>query len=259
MTRTIAFVGDTHVGSMFALFPDNKKYRINLNRGQRKLLEYWKYFWHECDSSEVDTIVHMGDVVEGLNRKNSGLNIMVSDLNIQKDAFVDLITPYIKKRRFYIISGSGYHESLDYRFSEDIAQTLNGTFLGDLANLRIKPFKTVINIAHGVGGTAIYRATKMDREALFMLTAQATGKLKKTDMMIRGHLHYFHYQKTPDIHSLQVPCWKVWEPNRIFIPLYGRKQPDIGGVIVRYESNNDITIRERLYPLPHIADSIKEV
>jgi len=264
--RVIALISDTHVGSKYALFPDSyidedtgNEYRANA--GQKQIYGYWQNFCQVCDELKVDTVIHLGDALHGTNRKEFGKNLITSELPIQEDVAVVLLKQIVKDRKFFIISGSGYHQSLDSKVHKSIAkrEELKGTFLGALANLRLKPSNRIMNITHGVSSAAIYRTTIMDRDGMFFLQAQASGKLPKVDIAVHGHWHSFIYIHTAQHHLIQLPCWMGWEPSRPYLKYYGKMQPDIGGVILMIDDKDRILVWHYLYPLPHISDMIKAV
>ncbi len=260
--RVIAFISDLHVGSSYGLFPKGietpQGNEIKLNKGQEKLLEYWNEFWSKADRWDVDTVIDCGDSCSGLNRKEFGVNLMASDLEVQKDAYVSLIKPHVKGRQYINITGSGYHQSLDTKIQKDIAKRLGGKFYGAIAN--IHPVKTsrIINISHGVGGAFVYRSTALDREGLFQLASTALGKIPKVDIVVRGHLHSFIHLHMPSQHLIQLPCWVAYEPNKIMLKSYGKLQPDIGAVILFIDEEDRVDIHHYLYPLIHIDDFVRE-
>ena len=262
--RRIALIADMHVGSKYALFPDEYEDRegnvYKGNRGQRQLYEYWQAFAKKCDELKVDTVFADGDILHGTNRKEFGRNLMFSDLEVQKDVAELLLRQIVKDRRFYTLTGSGYHESLDSRVHKELAHRLGGKFLGMMANSRLKPSKRIMNIAHGVGGAAIYTTQILNRESDFILQAEGLDQLPfHIDIMVRAHLHRFIHIHLEKLHLIQLPCWSMWEPNKIYVKYYGKKMPNIGGVILIIDDQDRIHVWHFTYPLPHIADYLREV
>lgn len=261
--RVIALISDTHISSKYALFPnsyiDDKGVEYRANAGQKKIYGYWQNFCGVCDELKVDTVIHLGDALHGTNRKEFGRNLMFTDLEIQKDVAVMLLKQIVKRRKFFIVSGTGYHQSLDSKVHKSIAERLNGTFLGALANLRLKPSNRVMNVTHGTSGAVIYRSTILDRGGHFILQAQALGKLPKIDIIVSGHLHNFIHIHFAQQHLIQLPCWMAWEESKPYLKYYGKMQPDIGGVILMIDDKDRILVWHYLYPLPHISDMIREV
>lgn len=261
--RVLAFISDTHIGSRFALFPPNFSFpegnRVKLNAGQKKLYIYWKRFCRTCAQVGVDTVIHCGDAIHGNNPHGLGRSLMLPELETQADACIELLTPLVKGREFHLISGSLYHESREFQIHQYIARQLKGKFHGPIFNARIRGTSRVFNIAHGEGGSWIYRATMLDREGLFQLAAQAVGKIPKIDVCVRGHFHSFMHLHLPNQHLIQLPCWLSYTPDRVYLKSYGKMQPDIGGVIVLIDTEDRISVWHYLYPAPRVIDFIREV
>ena len=261
--RILALISDLHVGSRYGLFPRGIKTpqgnELKLNEGQEALLEYWNNFWNVADKWKVDTVIDFGDSIHGLNHKDASVNLMCAELDVQKQAYFTLVKPHLRRRGYYNLTGSGYHDSKDTRAAIDIAGKLDGKFLGALSNLKLNGTKRILNVAHGVGGAMIYRATIMDREGVFQLASQAVGKIPKVDIICRGHLHYFLHLHLTSQHILQLPCWLAYEPNKIMLKSYGKMQPDIGAVILFIDEADRIDVHHYVYPTPHIDDFIKNI
>lgn len=265
--RAIALISDTHVGSVYSVFPDNftndQGNRFVLNHGQHKLLEYWEDFKKRIEEWHCDTVIHVGDLLDGTNRAEYGESLMTTELETQLDAAEVLLKPMIQHRKFAIVSGSGYHESLDVKIHKSMARRARAycdtsKFLGVMANIKLKDVEKTINISHKVG-SSIYNTAAMDKEAFLMSQATALGKLPKVDIIIRGHIHKFNHIHLAKQHMIQVPAWKVYQPNRIFVTNYGRWQPDIGGVIMLFDEKNRLHVLHYLYPLVHIGDNMQNL
>lgn len=268
--RVIALISDTHVLSDFALCPDgviNEETGKNISAmrsaGQLQLFKYWNDFVNVCNFWGVDMVIHVGDAIQGCNPKNAGRNTLDPDIDVQTDACVSLLEPLVKNRSFHCVSGSLYHESVDSKIHYRLCKDLKGIasrseYHGAVYNSRIKGTNKVINVAHCSTGAAIYRSTILDREALFLKVAEAEGRFEwKTTIMIRGHLHCFLHLDNGNTHMIQVPGWQAWYPLRDKVRLYGKMQPDIGGVILFIDDDSRLTLHHYLYPCPHISDSLK--
>lgn len=268
--RVIGCVSDMHVGSPYAIFPDGFSLKsgnvIKLNDGQKQLLDYWEDFKKKCDFWNVDTFLIGGDIVHGQNKKEAGVELISTDLSVQKRAASVLLEPLLKGRKSYWVAGSGYHASTPgHNPDEGLCTELGAKsdihtdWKGLIANLNIKDTGKMINLSHGGSGAFIYRETAMAREIAFAKMAFANGKLPKIDMFVHGHWHWFAYLHEAKTHYLQLPCWIAFEPCQIYVKNYTRFQPDIGASIIFIDENNFITCWHFLYDLPHIADAPKEI
>ena len=268
--RSIAVISDTHIGSPFAPWPDEEIWTAegnnisNLrNGGQLDMLSSWKDFIHVCEEFNVDTIIHLGDATQGTNPKEGGKSTLTPDLEYQKDAAEVMLRPLVTDRIYHQLSGTLYHESRDVKIHRDLVKRLSGdakeaNFHGPIANLRMVPTKKVFNLAHAATSALIYPSTVLDREGVFLRYGYARDKLPKVDVMIRGHLHYYMHLDYPDLHILQCPAWQAWYPLRDKVRLYGKMQPDIGGLIILIDEHSRMVPLHFLYPVPKIVDFLKD-
>ena len=259
MSRVIAFVGDLHVGSRFAVAPEGyrtkEKNVVRLNSGQKKLLEYFGDFCQKCDDFGVDTVFLMGDLIDGPNPKGYGRNLVVGNLNDQIEMAVTLLKELCKDRDVYGIEGSSYHV-LPGGVSADqmVVQLLGGKWKGMASVCCFAPSPLTFFITHGTTQATVYRTTAMDKENLFINASVGIGKLSPIQVIVKAHRHFYLYMEQNGQYMLQVPCWITWVPNRIFLKLYGRMQPDIGACIVEVTEDGKLYHHAFLYDLPHIAD-----
>ncbi len=264
IVRSIAFISDLHVGSRYAICPDEfvtaEGQVVRPSAGQTVLNDHFRAFAKKCDELGVDTVVVNGDALHGQNVQEQGVGLSTSNMDEQVDMGVTVLRPLVKNRKLLMLSGSGYHKSVRGMNPEKcVCDKLEGTWLGPLANVQFKPSKRVFNILHGYSGSAIYREMILAREGFFMKWAQGSEKLPKVDLLIRGHLHNFIHIHENDMHLLQLPCWVAFEPSKITLRLYGKMQPDIGGVVVILDEENRIIVHHYLYDCPQIAGEIQEL
>lgn len=266
--RSVALISDMHVGGEYSLWPDEPirtisglNYTEARSKGQLEIAESWHSFVETCSKFNVDTVVNLADTTAGVNPKESGRLMLTPDLELQKDAAVQLLEPLVEGRSYHAISGSKYHESIDTQVHRDIAHRLKtvaekSQFHGVIANLKLKGTNKIMNVAHKATGALIYPATVLDRERIFVKMAEARDQLPHINYLVRGHLHHFFHLDYPDMHIIQLPCWQAWLPIGDRVRLYGRMQPDIGGVILLIDKQNRTIILHFLYPVPKLADMI---
>jgi len=274
--RIIALIGDMHTLSRFGLCPD-KAYNDDgkdlsklRNDGQDIIWRGWKYFVNICNKWNVDTVINFADACSGLNFAEGGRNTMDTSLEVQKDAAVTALAPLVKDRIYHGISGSPYHQSIDTEIHRGIAKRMSSEcgakqshFHGVIANLELEHTNRTINIAHKATSAQIYRASIMDRETFFMRIAEAEGKLHHYDYICRAHLHTFFHLDISDQHIIQVPCWQAYYTIRGSTRLYGRMQPDIGGVLLFIDNKDRTTVHHYLLKdfglsQPHVLDFLKK-
>lgn len=271
--RSIAIISDTHVFSDFGLVPREPVYDENgavknhksvLNKGQRIIQGYWYDKWiPTCDRFNVDTVIHLSDACQGVNPKEGGRSTLSPDLDIQKDATVTAMAPLVKGRNLEMFSGTLYHEALNTRIHKDIAHMLKEhaervQFHGKFANLHFEGTEKIANCAHAATSAMLYPAGVIDRELTFIKVGVAEEKIPRPDYFMRGHLHKYIHLDYENIHGIQCPGWQAWYPLGDKVRLYGRTQPDIGGLILLIDKQNRTVLLHFLYKVPKIADFVKK-
>jgi len=267
-TRKIALLSDLHVGSRYAVFPDTYvgKDDVRLGRsisdGQLQLLEYFEDFKTRCDRENVDTVFLVGDIMHGRNYADQNRDLVTPDLDEQVEAAYELLEDLCVDRRVGVWSGTKYHEALDTRIHSKLCDMLKSVasesrFFDKVANLRIVPTDHIANIHHGYSTAYIYKATQLEREARAILEASAMCKVPRIDIVIRGHWHSYLYVQVYGIHLIQLPCFCTFIPYKGSLRLYGKFQPDLGGVILTV-TQDQVTPEYVEYPLVHIADQVQD-
>jgi hypothetical protein len=274
--RVIALVGDMHTLSRFGLLPDGsfnsdgKDLAKLRNNGQEIIWQAWKMFCDVCDKWQVDTVINLADACSGINWAEGGRDTYDTSLEVQMDAAVTALEPLVKDRMYHGISGSPYHQSRDCQIHRTIAKRMQSEcgavesrFHGIVANLELLNTNRTMNVAHKATNAQIYRTMILDRESLFMRLAEAELKLPHFDYIVRGHLHNYFHLDISDQHVIQCPCWQAYYAIKGSTRLYGRMQPDIGGVILFIDNKDRTTLHHYLLKdfgleQPHILDFVKK-
>lgn len=255
--KSIAFVGESHCGSEYALWPEPR------NEAQKRLLFYWEDFWRKCDDANVDIIVWMGEYVDGANVAGFGKGQITTDLKIQKEAITTLLGPHIKDRKLRAVTGSDYHvRAVTANIDEDITEDkLGGKHKGFICNLRFPPSDKIFNIAHDISLATVYKSTPVNKEMVFSQAAQGLKLLPVDhyDIIVRGHIHDFFYIHDRRMHGFTTPCWKCYHPIKGRTRYHARQIPAIGGVIVYITDHDRIIVEEHLYPTPHVLGGLEEI
>jgi len=270
--RSVMLISDTHIWSDYALVSRDPVYEkgrcLNpietLNKGQRTIQSYWyDEFIPTCDRFNVDTIIHFGDAIQGCNPKEGGLDCLSPNIDHQKEDFVNLMTPLVADRIYHQLSGTRYHEALNTRIHKDLVERLQpyckrAVYHGKFANIGLEGTEKVLNCAHAATSALIYPATIIDREMVFVKMAVAEGRVPRPDYIIRGHLHRYIHIDYPDMHGIQLPGWQAWYPLGDKVRLYGRTQPDIGGVLLLIDKKDRTILLHFIYRTPNIIDFLRQ-
>lgn len=222
--RVVA-VADMHVGSRVGLAnPARSPINDALAPVRVALFDVWEAAahgpWHAPDALIVN-----GDVIEGQNRKGGGAGTWSTQLLEQADHAVGLLRMWDAKR-VYVIRGSGYHvETNGLQVEEYVARQLRAEeYPGQESidpELRDRSGwhwylhlgGVTFHVSHHISVSKVfhYQSTPTARQ---MLQAKLNDMLRhhvsryKTDIVLRGHSHYYNMVGFSGSTGLVMPCWK---------------------------------------------------
>jgi hypothetical protein len=256
LTRVV-FVSDTHVGSSYAVFPED--YRnpedgapITLNRLQKRLLRGWERLAREF--SPADVIVLLGDLIDGPQTRERFGTLRLQNVAHQVDAFVQLFKGTWRWRRLYVVRGTSYHAEVQGVHAEElIAKALgaekidSGKFSDYVLNLRIHD--KILNCAHHVGFSRVphYRATPLLRELVLSSLGSFFGE---ADIVARGHVHYWVKVELGEKIGFTCPSWQLPTPYQLRRGTFGLSG-EVGIVVAEVEEGKRPLIE------PHFAKGIR--
>lgn len=251
MTR-IVVISDTHVGSSYAIFPEDFKHPesghvIGINRWQRSLLQKWNEY---ASSIEPDIIFLLGDLVEGPQRRDNFATLMLDNVQHQIDAFISLFSVW-RYKKLYVIRGTDYHVTTNGVHTEEIigkrlgaaAREGRSSFYDRTLNINGRMF----HIAHHVGFSSApsYQFTPIARQGwMAKLYDEYFGKI---NTIIRGHVHYYRALEVSDIFDMFTsPCWQNQTP-------YQRKKdpffkPDLGLIEIEVDKGLYSKVKHIFHP-----------
>jgi len=232
---------------------------IKLNPIQEELFIKWELMKEELSKDGgYDAVLLLGDLADGLNKKQFGRERMVSDLNEQVGVIEKLLKPICKNKDTIGISGSNYHGSADYEIDKKICKELKGHYGGSVCNIRLKNTNKIINIAHGSGSAPVYSGTKMSKEILQALSSERLMKVPEAHILIRAHHHTYAHFEMLGKHIVWNPSWEGPRLNSYSAPHYYRFQPDIGCTKIEI-SEDEINVKPFLYQIEYERKNIKVI
>ena len=238
LPRTIAFIGDLHCGSHCGLWPTEDlpggikgtKYKgvRYLNKCYQHMIQNWP---------EIDLLVLMGDLIDGKQRKSSGVGIFTSSLNEQVSASIEILKPLKKKSKKIVrVFGTPYHEDHD-NCLDSLDKALDVKKVDQVLNIEID--KKILNVAHHPsGGSALYAGTSVDKESLWSTIAAAEKNVPNARWIVRAHKHMWIMQETRFKMVCIVPCFELPTFHAIKVN-YWRFQPSIGGMLMTADKSHD--------------------
>lgn len=150
--------------------------------------ESWTWF---CNVVELmkpfDYAIYNGDMIDGKQAKNGGLELLYSD-RIEQVRMAVAIHNKIKPSKAIVIRGSKYHTGKEENFEDDFADRIGAKiynrFLGDIAG-------KIFDVRHKIGRSSVPygRATPLSRQIVWNRLREEKGG-SKCDVVIRSHVHY---------------------------------------------------------------------
>jgi hypothetical protein len=252
--QIIGFVGDTHVGSHWGLYPESK---LPGHPGSWLGVRYLNQcFSHMVNAfPDLDLLVLQGDLIDGHQSKSESTGVFSSKLGDQVEAAIEVLEPLAKKAKTIIrVDGTPYHEGFNNALlALDYALGVKKT--EQVFDIELLP-GSILNCAHHpTGGSALYYGTKVDRDSLLAKVAASDCKVPLPRWIVRSHLHTMILQVTEHVTTVQLPCFQL-------ITAYAKKsnywrwQPTIGGMIMRADQEDPSGYKfiPHLYavPLPRV-------
>jgi hypothetical protein len=269
--KRVVALSDTHFGHVAGLLPkgfiDSNGAEISQNVGQKYLWECWLNFCERVKKFKPDAVIVVGDVVEGIQRKEGGAGLTLRPMQDQKAAAIEglkLITKAAGGCPIYFVQGTAYHVGLNGEAEEDIASMLDarkyfsvgpGRLVREVLWLNVDG--VMIEAAHGISGSVSYRATPVDREMQWAGSASASKGVPKADLVIRAHVHNFTAVEHATRQGFTLPCWQLQTTYARKNSVH-RMHPDIGGVFIEVDPQakrrGEIATRiiKQLYDLPPV-------
>lgn len=227
--QTIAFLGDTHCGSHFGLWPEEDLPPSAKWSGVRYLNECFDHLlaaWPE----QLDLLVLMGDLIDGNQRKAEATGLFTASLGEQVDGAIRVLAPIAKRAKKIIrVTGTEYHEGY-HRALEKLDLSLGVRMAAQVIDVDLSG--QILNIAHHPsGGSALYLGTKTDRESLWSMIAEVARKVPPARWIVRAHLHEYHRQEGQHRSVVLTPGFKL-QDHYAKKGNYFRWQPSLGGLLM---------------------------
>ena len=186
-------VADFHTGHQLGLTPPDwdpggDSERQVKTRAIRNLI--WNFFSKAVkEYGPFDFAIHNGDLVDGPQPAERGIELILNDGNEQVKAAADIIK-FINAKKNYISFGTPYHTGKAEDQESLIAEKV-GADIGGHEWLNVNGL--IISYKHHIGGSSIPhgRNTPVARERLWELLWAERGDYPKAELLIRSHVHYY--------------------------------------------------------------------
>ena len=239
----ILIVSDMHVGSKYALAPDNFNTHRN-NAVQKTILSKWEEM---ASSDSFDYLILNGDLTDGLQKACNGKDVWTTDIDEQIDAAVELINK-IDYDKLLVAYGTPYHTGENLNADAILADKLNADFQDYEINFQPKGQSDIFHIAHSINVSLSswqYRTTSIAKELVAALLNEK--ELYKYRGVIRSHAHYYCKVDFSNSFGIVTPCWQTRTPYLVRKGL--QLIPKLGWVTLSDEEG-DWTVGAHCFNIP---------
>jgi hypothetical protein len=167
-----------------------------LNDGQKYLNEIIAYALDGLPD-EIDHLILDGDMVEGPQKKDRGLELMETNLNNQARAAVAAVKPFADRaKEITVVSGTAYHTGLGGTYEDMMGERLGAKAFG--AGFVTPWYKEAhssgvyYDVAHKQSYTKARKGSPLERELSYMYErlARKGAEIPKYIIMARAHVHF---------------------------------------------------------------------
>jgi len=168
--------------------------------------------WFESNLKDwrpIHKAVFVGDMVDGKGGKKAGVELMMADLDEQRDAAVDLVR-LIDADVNRFVFGTNYHSTTTdgSDVESSIAKEVGAPDPKDFDFVQADGTSTVFHVKHhiGVSQREASKYTALAASQVQIALEAEKGVYPRADVLIRGHRHQFVFCGRSNWLGLVVPC-----------------------------------------------------
>lgn len=213
-SKKILAISDLHAGSMVGLTPPAWQVHETTHKTRRNKFASlqsiaWEWYVQELKKiGKVDICFVLGDCIDGQDKKGAGAGQITTDLEEQAEMAIEALR-WIKAKKYVFVYGSNYHvasEGID--IENYIASSLGGT-IGNHEFVDVNG--VVFNLKHKCGRTSIPhgKGTLLHKQKLWEQMWSEYKDFPRSDVLLRGHVHYFYSVQDSKYLMMTCPCLKT--------------------------------------------------
>lgn len=213
--KRVIVIGDLHCGHATGLTTTDWMHKIQSrsdksaikrrNRFTELQLQMWRWYTSEIKKlGRIDICMCMGDLIDGAGERSGGTELIVVDKQEQAQIAIECISE-IKAKKHVMVYGTPYHtgrasdrenliaEAFDAKIGSHEWPSVNGV---------------VFDLKHKVGSSTVPhgRGTPIMKEKLWSQLWEQNGEQPKSDIILRGHVHYHTFTGGPDWLAMTCPA-----------------------------------------------------
>ena len=200
--RVIA-CSDMHCGADYGLTPPTWTSRL-----PKQQEEMWAHVKRMRDY-KPDVILFLGDAIDGKSRRLGGRDLITADRAEQSQMAASCLKFIGSKNqncKIYMVRGTPYHVGDDEDWEDVVAKEVGAAHIGNHEWVDVEGVK--FNIKHKVGSSSVPhgRRTALERERLWSELWSAHQDHPQSDVILRGHVHYWGASMGPGYLAMTLPA-----------------------------------------------------
>lgn len=210
-SKKILILSDLHCGHRYGLaHPEQCVNKIQL--------EGWKFFEEGIKKNGPYDIVFLnGDAIDGKGKKNSGVELITTNLEEQADMAIKILRriQFLNKNKslqFYFTRGTPYHTGEAEDWENLIAREFrigNKTNIGETLLIEVNGITFDLKHKISSGSLPHTRSSAPGRDIVFAILKESLEGRAKADVFIRSHVHYYNFVECMNRIAVTTPALQI--------------------------------------------------
>lgn len=202
--KRVLLTSDQHCGHRVGLTPP--EYDLGPDDRWRKVRrQLWDEYRSAVNSIKpINIHINLGDSVDGKGTRSGGTELLTSDRSVQIQMAAQCITES-EAETYRLIHGTPYHVGTNEDWEQLLADRM-GWEIGSHDWFDING--TILDCKHKIGSTSIPhgKGTAIAKDRLWNVLWSEHEEQPKSDILIRGHVHFFHFTGDDDWLGIYLPA-----------------------------------------------------
>lgn len=203
--KRLVVISDLHCGHRVGLTPPKYQTQGHGRKWWYAQCELWDtYCGMIQDLKPIDILCLNGDAIDGKAPRSGASELIVTDRTIQADMACECVEQ-CSASEYLFTRGTPYHTGIGEDFENQIAKQFNGIIKDQLwAEIE----GVVFDFKHHIGGSSIPhgKGTPIAKDRLWNFLWTEHDEQPKSDVLIRSHVHWFHFDGDEDWMGLTTPA-----------------------------------------------------
>ena len=205
-------ISDPHCDHVAGLTPPRWHYLLPV-KYQAQAKEMWGWYNDKCKLLKPDIAYVMGDVTEGKGKRSGGSELITGSWKEQIGMGCEVIEA-TGAQTIVMVNGTPYHVGDDEDYEDILADKLRDR--GHNVKIGGHEFPKVhdiqFDLKHKIGSSSIPhgRYTALAKSRLWNQLWKDIDGQPKSDIIIRGHTHYFDYCGNNNFLAMICPALSGW-------------------------------------------------